>query len=241
MDPSSGIIPAATVACAPTINRDGTPFTLTNEQVADAVLTALQTPLDPIIDTFVPKTLIPDTMLQEKVQLLPNTPPRFVTNLADIVPHVTSTSTLTKVEKVEVKTENDATRRALGITQRRLQNGVKVNFKSLGTEPQRISLRMYLPGGRIREEKNTQKSGAIVVGARTMQEGGGKVYCYCCDVCCMLLVLSCCTHAGMLAVALVVHINLSATHSLMHLSAQHITYFINLALQKEDEEQPLLD
>ena len=58
----------------------------------------------------------------------------------------------------------------MGIVQRKLNNGMRVNMVSMGDEPQRVSVRMYVPGGRMLESKNTP--GSVLVGSRTIQEGG---------------------------------------------------------------------
>lgn len=41
---------------------------------------------------------------------------------------------------------------------------------SFNAEPQRAVMRLYVPGGRMRESK--KQPGAVLVGSRTMQEGG---------------------------------------------------------------------
>ena len=41
---------------------------------------------------------------------------------------------------------------------------------SLSAEPQRAVMRLYVPGGRMRESK--KQPGAVLVGSRTIQEGG---------------------------------------------------------------------
>ena len=58
----------------------------------------------------------------------------------------------------------------MGIVQRKLNNGMRVNMVSMGDEPQRVSVRLYVPGGRMLESKNTP--GSVLVGSRTIQEGG---------------------------------------------------------------------
>jgi hypothetical protein len=40
----------------------------------------------------------------------------------------------------------------------------------MDAEPQRVAVRLYVPGGRMLENK--QKTGAVLLGSRTMQEGG---------------------------------------------------------------------
>ena len=53
---------------------------------------------------------------------------------------------------------------------RKLTNGIKVNLLSLETEPQRAVMRLYVPGGRMKESR--KQPGAVLVGSRTIQEGG---------------------------------------------------------------------
>ena len=58
----------------------------------------------------------------------------------------------------------------MGIVQRKLSNGMRVNMVSMGDEPQKVSVRLYVPGGRMLENRN--KPGSVFVGSRTLQEGG---------------------------------------------------------------------
>ena len=58
----------------------------------------------------------------------------------------------------------------MGIVQRKLNNGMRVNMVSMGDEPQKVSVRLYVPGGRMLENRN--KPGSVFVGSRTLQEGG---------------------------------------------------------------------
>ena len=57
-----------------------------------------------------------------------------------------------------------------GAVQRRLANGLHVNLMSQAGEPQRVSVRLLVPGGRLREDP--AGPGALLLGARTLQEGG---------------------------------------------------------------------
>ena len=45
-----------------------------------------------------------------------------------------------------------------------------MNLLSLETEPQRAVMRLYVPGGRMKESR--KQPGAVLVGSRTIQEGG---------------------------------------------------------------------
>lgn len=46
--------------------------------------------------------------------------------------------------------------------QRKLNNGLRVNLKPLSTEPQRVAVRVYVPGGRILED--VRLPGSVLVG-----------------------------------------------------------------------------
>ena len=59
---------------------------------------------------------------------------------------------------------------SMGVVQRKLNNGMRVNMVSIKDEPQRASVRLYVPGGRMLETKGTP--GSVLVGSRTIQEGG---------------------------------------------------------------------
>lgn len=49
-----------------------------------------------------------------------------------------------------------------GVVQRKLNNGLRVNLKPLSTEPQRVAVRVYVPGGRILED--VRLPGSVLVG-----------------------------------------------------------------------------
>ena len=51
-----------------------------------------------------------------------------------------------------------------------LSNGIRVNILTMRAEPQKVAVRLYVPGGRMLERENEQ--GSLVLGTRTMQEGG---------------------------------------------------------------------
>ncbi|KAL6754220.1 peptidase M16 inactive domain-containing protein [Haematococcus lacustris] len=62
-----------------------------------------------------------------------------------------------------------------GVVQRRLQNGVRVNYKHTDNEPQSALMRLIVPGGRAAEsmEKGPEGFGAVLVGTRALSESGG--------------------------------------------------------------------
>ena len=41
--------------------------------------------------------------------------------------------------------------KSIGVVQKKLSNGIRVNLKSLQDEPQRANIRLYVPGGRLLE------------------------------------------------------------------------------------------
>lgn len=61
-----------------------------------------------------------------------------------------------------------------GVVQRRLSNGIRINFMHSNNEPQAAMLRMVAPGGRAREGQGAGPSGTgvISVGVRTLSESG---------------------------------------------------------------------
>ena len=61
-----------------------------------------------------------------------------------------------------------------GIVQRRLSNGVRVNYCSTDNEPRAAMLRLVAPGGRAREREGAGPSGAgaVAVGTRALSEVG---------------------------------------------------------------------
>ena len=61
-----------------------------------------------------------------------------------------------------------------GVCARRMSNGIRLNYHYSDSESQRGHLRVTVPAGRI-AETGKYKSGALAVGARTMQEGGAML------------------------------------------------------------------
>jgi predicted Zn-dependent peptidase len=161
IDASEGVKPAAVIACAPLIDRENLPFELSDEEVNMEILEALKEPLDPIEDIPVPDTLISVEELRAKAA---KTKPDWVPLQGKIAKVAADVGASNGGEPIT------ALRSELGTVQRQLQNGVRVNMISQNGEPQRASVRLYVPGGRMLEGKDTP--GAVLLGARTMQEGG---------------------------------------------------------------------
>lgn len=104
-------------------------------------------------DIDVPDALLPDELVD---RLLAERNPHFV-------PVAASTS--------DVHIESD---QASGVQQRRLSNGIKVNFRHTDNEPKAAMVRVVAAGGRAREALGVgpQGTGAISVGTRTLSESG---------------------------------------------------------------------
>ena len=162
--PEDGVRPAAVVACCPLVDRDGQSFDVSDSEITRLITEALSEPLDPLDEIEVPKTLIPPQVLKEKMEAAK---PAFV----EPAPLQVGAS-LGPATKVYEDSAADWKMRAnkAGIQQLALNNGMRVNIVPIGGEPQRASVRLYVPGGRLMESPNSP--GSVMLGSRTIQEGG---------------------------------------------------------------------
>lgn len=156
LDTSKGVQPAAVIACAPLIDRQGSSFTLSEDDINRVVTNALTAAIEPIEETKVPDTLLDDSYINDKQKFFQ---PRFV-----------PLEGKASLRENPSNKNNQNNVQAIAVTQKRLANGIKVNLKSLGTEPQELHMRVYVPGGRLTEARG--QPGSVLLGARTMQEGG---------------------------------------------------------------------
>ncbi|XP_024013129.1 stromal processing peptidase, chloroplastic isoform X2 [Eutrema salsugineum] len=144
-------LPAAIVACVPTkVHGDGvgeSDFNITPGEILDSVKSGLLAHIEAEPELEVPKELISQLQLQE-LTLQRN--PCFVPIHG---------SGVTKLHDEET-----------GITQLRLSNGIPVNFKISKTESRAGVMRLIVGGGRAAETSDSK--GAVVVGVRTLSEGG---------------------------------------------------------------------
>ena len=64
--------------------------------------------------------------------------------------------------------------RGAGVVQRRLSNGIRINYWRTDNEPRAALVRMVFPGGRAMESWDAGPSGvgAVSIGARTLSESG---------------------------------------------------------------------
>nr|GMD30644.1 stromal processing peptidase, chloroplastic [Ipomoea batatas] len=144
--------PAAIVACVPKkVHIDGAgemEFEITADEITAAIEDGMKEHIDPEPELEVPKELIASTQLQE---LRLNSKPSFVT----ISPDVNDTKLYDK---------------ETGIVQRRLSNGIPVNYKISKNEANCGVMRLIVGGGRAAETPD--EKGAVIVGVRTLSEGG---------------------------------------------------------------------
>ncbi|KAL7592415.1 hypothetical protein Lser_V15G32592 [Lactuca serriola] len=149
---ASAPIPAAIVACVPKrVHVDGVgevDFKITPNEITTAIEEGLKEPIEPEAEFEVPKDLITLEQLDDlKLELKPS----FVS--------VGLNSNDTKVHEKET-----------GITQCRLSNGISINYKISKTETCGGVMRLIVGGGRAAETPDTR--GAVVLGVRTLSEGG---------------------------------------------------------------------
>ncbi|XP_052202121.1 stromal processing peptidase, chloroplastic [Diospyros lotus] len=148
----SAPLPAAIVACVPKkfhVDRIGeTDFRITPDEITTAICAGLEEPVEPEPELEVPKELISSSQLQE---LLLQHRPSFI-------------PTSPEVNDAKVYDKETA------ITQLRLSNGIPVNYKISRNEARGGVMRLIVGGGRAAEMPDSR--GAVVLGVRTLSEGG---------------------------------------------------------------------
>ncbi|CAK9871880.1 unnamed protein product [Sphagnum jensenii] len=153
-DPTAPV-PAAIVACVPkTIHvEEGVDanFDITPDAILNAISVGLNEPLASEPELEVPTELLSPVQL---ASLHMRWQPRFVP-----VTDVAGAENLSKYSD-----------EATGVVQRRLSNGIRVNYKITQNEAKGGVLRLVVAGGRAQEK--TGASGAVAVGVRTLSEGG---------------------------------------------------------------------
>ncbi|KAJ6880301.1 stromal processing peptidase [Populus alba x Populus x berolinensis] len=145
-------IPAAIVACVPTkVYFDGlgeTEFKISSSEIIAAIKSGLEEAIEAEPELEVPKELITSTQLEElRLRLTPS----FIPLVPD--------ADYMKLHDPET-----------GITQCRLSNGIAVNYKISKSESRGGVMRLIVGGGRAAE--SSESKGAVVVGVRTLSEGG---------------------------------------------------------------------
>ncbi|VAI90545.1 unnamed protein product [Triticum turgidum subsp. durum] len=147
----SAPLPAAIVACVPKkVHIDGvgeSSFEISPEEITESMKAGLEEPIYPEPELEVPKELITQSELEDlKVRHRPS----FVPFKEDGVVKVFDNET--------------------GITQRRLSNGISVNYKITQNEARVGVMRLIVGGGRATED--SESKGSVIVGVRTLSEGG---------------------------------------------------------------------
>ncbi|KAK9950839.1 hypothetical protein M0R45_006305 [Rubus argutus] len=145
-------LPAAIVACVPKkVHVEGkgeTEFTISPDEITAATRAGLEDLIEPEPELEVPKELISSSQLQELRQ--------------ERLPSFITCSPETNVTKVYDK--------ETGITRCRLSNGIAVNYKISKSEARGGVMRLIVGGGRAAE--SSESKGSVVVGVRTLSEGG---------------------------------------------------------------------
>ncbi|XP_022996934.1 stromal processing peptidase, chloroplastic-like isoform X1 [Cucurbita maxima] len=145
-------LPAAIVACVPRkAHIDGlgeTEFKITASEIVTAIEAGLGESIEAEPELEVPKELISSSQIAE---LRMQRKPSFIPLNPETI--------LTKFHDTET-----------GITQCRLSNGIPVNYKISKSENKAGVMRLIVGGGRAAESPDSQ--GAVVVGVRTLSEGG---------------------------------------------------------------------
>ncbi|KAL3617633.1 hypothetical protein CASFOL_037954 [Castilleja foliolosa] len=144
--------PAAIVACVPKkVHIDGigeTEFKIEPEEIVVAIEEGLKEPIEAEPELEIPKELLSSVQLQElRLQIRPSFIP------------VDQEKNLTKIYDEDT-----------GIIQRRLSNGIPVNYKISKSEANSGVMRLIVGGGRAAE--SPEAKGAVIVGVRTLSEGG---------------------------------------------------------------------
>lgn len=145
-------LPAAIVACVPRkVHIDGlgeTEFKITPKEIIAAIESGLQQPIEAEPELEVPQELISSSQLEDlRLQCKPSFIP--------LGPEANATKAYDK---------------ETGITQCQLSNGIPVNYKISRSESRGGVMRLIVGGGRAAETSVSR--GAVVVGVRTLSEGG---------------------------------------------------------------------
>ncbi|CAI0397673.1 unnamed protein product [Linum tenue] len=148
----SAPVPAAIVACVPKkVHIEGvgeTEFKISPVEITEAIKFGLEQPIEAEPELEVPKELISSSQLEElRLQRSPSFIP--------LDPKLN----VTKLHDPET-----------GITQCRLSNGMAVNYKISKSESRGGVMRLIVGGGRA--EEGLDSKGSVIVGVRTLSEGG---------------------------------------------------------------------
>ncbi|KAJ8553506.1 hypothetical protein K7X08_024184 [Anisodus acutangulus] len=148
----SAPLPAAIVACVPTkVHVEGgreDEFRISPEEITTSIKSGLKEPIEPEPELEVPTELITSKQLEElRLERCPSFVP------------VETNSNITKSYDNET-----------GIVQRRLSNGIPINYKITKDEANCGVMRLIVGGGRAAE--SFHEKGSVIVGVRTLSEGG---------------------------------------------------------------------
>uniref|UniRef100_A0A7S1BTA2 Peptidase M16 C-terminal domain-containing protein n=1 Tax=Corethron hystrix TaxID=216773 RepID=A0A7S1BTA2_9STRA len=145
--------PVIAIACCPKLPSEKTEGHYCDEEkLVRSISAAANLPITPNKDVLVPRTLLSDEDIAAAVAAQP---PAWTQGV------FTDGTSPTPADQVTSP-----------FTLRRLSNGLRIGVAASPAESQRGHLRLVAPGGRDREAALGLKKGSMVIGARTMQEGG---------------------------------------------------------------------
>jgi predicted Zn-dependent peptidase len=161
------IFPTAIIACSPLHDHQkNIAENVTEKEVVKVVREAMEAAVSPLEETKVIERIFSDEEMEEKVRKnqpkwLEKTDPTMVSSLKQ------------EIMKNRVPFFPSKSLREAGISQRTLSNGMKITLKSLADESQEVRVRLYCSGGRM-NENSVSSPGSVLLGAKTMQEGGAS-------------------------------------------------------------------
>jgi predicted Zn-dependent peptidase len=161
------IFPTAIIACSPLYDHQkNIAENVTEKEVVKVVREAMEAAVIPLEETKVIERIFSEEEMEEKIR---KNQPRWLEK---------TDSTIISSKKQErmknrVPFFPSKSLREEGISQRTLSNGMKITLKSLADESQEVRVRLYCSGGRM-NENSLSSPGSVLLGAKTMQEGGAS-------------------------------------------------------------------
>eukprot|EP00879_Flechtneria_rotunda_P011618 GHRR01012135.1.p1 GENE.GHRR01012135.1~~GHRR01012135.1.p1 ORF type:complete len:964 (+),score=341.69 GHRR01012135.1:177-3068(+) len=141
-------------------------FDVSAEQIIKALASPDLDNIEPYPDVELPDHLVDPEVIEQRYQELQ---PRFVPldGELNLVPAAAPAAVSESVARPPTNAET-------GITQRRLSNGIRINYRHTDNEPKAGLLRIVAAGGRAAEsrEPGPGGAGAVAVATRTLSEGG---------------------------------------------------------------------
>lgn len=120
---------------------------MTEADIESAIGEALAHPVEPLHETAVPDTLLTAEQMRSKTRTFP---PAFVPLKSRKLGAASTGAGNGGVSGLfglrGARAAGGDGGNALGVVQRELSNGMRVSLKTLDTEPQKVSMRLFVPG-----------------------------------------------------------------------------------------------